>query len=122
MLLCLDLGPNREEEVRKALTELSSVEGVASYAAARFWPKDPDSLVGSIHVQLLPSPSSHDPTRSTNEVQSHQHYHNIEKVTKRVDQVLRRAIRGLTELSIQVGACPAVNNLNRRLIDSHRTE
>jgi len=103
MLLCLDLGPDREEDVRKALTELSSVEGVSSYAAARFWPKDPDSLVGSIHVQLLPGPSSHDPTRSTSDTLAHQHYHNIEKVKKRVDQVLRKAIRGLTELSIQVG-------------------
>ena len=101
MLLCLDLGPNREEDVRKALTELSSVEGLSSYAAARFWPKDPDSLIGSIHIQLTPSASSHDPSR-TSEVDTFQHYHHVERVTKRVDQVLRRAIKGLSDLSIQV--------------------
>lgn len=52
-------------------------------------------MVGSIHIQLSPSPSSHDTS------QPH-HYANAEKVTSRVRKVLRGAIGGLSELVIQV--------------------
>lgn len=106
MLLCLDLGSDREEEVRKALSELSSIEGLSSCAAPRFWPMDPDSLVGSIHVQLAPSPSSHDPNRP----HTPNHYHNVERVKARVDAVLRKSIHGLTELDIQVEGAEGLSN------------
>jgi zinc transporter 5/7 len=98
MLLCLDLGPNREEEVRKALSELSTIEGLSSCAAPRFWPMDPDTLVGSIHIQLTPSPSSHDPSRP----HAPNHYHNVDRVVARVDAALRKSIPGLGTLDIQV--------------------
>lgn len=82
------------------------MEGLSSYAAARFWPKDPSTVVGSIHIQLAPSPS-HDP-RSQQHQHSHQngnqliHYANAEKVVKRVETVLKGAIHGLIDLTIQV--------------------
>ncbi|QRV88742.1 cation efflux family protein [Ceratobasidium sp. AG-Ba] len=59
-VLSLDVG-DRETTIRQALIELSSVEGLASYTAPRFWPKDGESMAGSIHIQLAPSASSYDP-------------------------------------------------------------
>ena len=50
--LCLDLGTERESEILSALDALSTIEGLASYSAPRFWPKDGESLVGTIRVQL----------------------------------------------------------------------
>ncbi|CAD6573884.1 MAG: Putative zinc transporter msc2 [Cyphobasidiales sp. Tagirdzhanova-0007] len=111
-LLCLDLGEHREKDVRAALAKLSSVEGLSSYAAARFWPKDPATVVGSIHVQLAPSPShdirssyshSHSPeAHSHSSAHSLKHYANAEKVVRRVESVLKGAIDGLVDLSIQI--------------------
>lgn len=94
-LLCLDLGEDRERDVRSALAKLSSVEGLSSYSAAKFWPKDPETVIGSIHIQLSPSPS-HDHHHA------HGHYANIERVIKRVEGVLKGGIQGLIDLSIQV--------------------
>jgi zinc transporter 5/7 len=58
-------------------------------------------MVGSISIQLAPSPSSHDPSRPESSLRSH-HYANVEKVTARARRVLRNTIGGLSELIIQV--------------------
>lgn len=58
-------------------------------------------MVGSICIQLAPSPSSHDPSRPEASLHS-QHYASIDKVTARVRRVLRSSIAGLSELTIQV--------------------
>ena len=81
--------------------QLNRVEGVSSYSSARFWSKDPATMIGSISIQLAPSPSSHDPSRLDAFNHVH-HYANIEKVTARVNKVLKSAIGGLEELTIQV--------------------
>ena len=84
--------------------QLSGVEGLSSYAAPRFWPKDSSTIIGSIHIQLAPSPS-HDPKyqpQGAAAAHTHKHYANAEKVVKRVESVLKGAISGLTDLSIQV--------------------
>ncbi|GAA5950931.1 hypothetical protein JCM21900_000376 [Sporobolomyces salmonicolor] len=96
-LLVLDMGEEKEAEVRKALTALHRIEGVASFTKPRFWSKDPASVVGSICIQLAPSPSS-----SCNSDRPPEHYANVEKVTARVQKVLRRHIGGLHDLTIQV--------------------
>ncbi|CEQ41147.1 SPOSA6832_02850, partial [Sporobolomyces salmonicolor] len=96
-LLVLDMGEEKEAEVRKALTALHRTEGVASFTKPRFWSKDPASVVGSICIQLAPSPSS-----SYNSDRPPDHYANVEKVTARVQKVLRRHIGGLHDLTIQV--------------------
>lgn len=93
----LDLGSHKAQQVRSALAQLSHIEGLSGYAAPRFWPKDPDTMVGSIHIQLSPSPSSLGGQEAE--------YRNIEKVVARVDQTLRKALGGLDELSIQVEPC-----------------
>jgi zinc transporter 5/7 len=81
-------------------TKLSSVQGVASYSYPRFWPKDSSSLIGSIHIQLAPSPSSHDPTGPHSSRRTT--YSKVDRVIERVDTLLRQKISGLEELTIQV--------------------
>ena len=53
-ILCLDMGPERGQEVASALGQITALEGIASYSSPRFWPKDAETLVGSIV-----SPHSH---------------------------------------------------------------
>jgi solute carrier family 30 (zinc transporter), member 5/7 len=80
--------------------QLSSVQGLASFTAPRFWPKDASTLVGSIHIQLEPSASSfdlggpHSNQRTT--------YTRLDRVVERVDTLLKEKIPGLEELTIQV--------------------
>ncbi|BGP33543.1 Putative zinc transporter msc2 [Rhodotorula toruloides] len=97
-LLVLDMGEEKEAEVRKALTALGRVEGVASFTKPRFWQKDPSSMVGSICIQLAPaSGSAYDAHgRPT------QFHASIDRVHARVRRVLRSHIAGLDDLTIQV--------------------
>ncbi|KAJ9126664.1 hypothetical protein QFC24_001694 [Naganishia onofrii] len=68
--LSLELESGRVDEIRNALAELASLDGVESYGAPRFWPKDEETIIGSIHIQLAVSKSAidtstaHDPMRS----------------------------------------------------------
>ncbi|WVR03743.1 hypothetical protein IAU60_000738 [Kwoniella sp. DSM 27419] len=106
-VLCLDVGEHKEDEIRKALTELSTVDGVANYAAPRFWPRCEGELVGSIHIQLAPSKSAYDPSKISTPYLGKSRagdviYTNAEKVMSRVEKVLKKRIRGLTELVVQV--------------------
>ncbi|OBZ66411.1 hypothetical protein A0H81_13524 [Grifola frondosa] len=82
------------------VVELPAIEGLESYTAPRFWPKDASSVIGTIHVQLSPSSSSFDPTgpHST----ERRAFANVDTVVERVDKVLRKRIPGLDELTIQV--------------------
>ncbi|KZT43171.1 cation efflux protein [Sistotremastrum suecicum HHB10207 ss-3] len=97
-VLALDVG-HRDTDIRKALEKLNSIEGLGSYRSPRFWPKDSDSLIGSIHIQLAPSQSSFDPTlpQSTRTAT----YSRLDHVLAEVDSVLRSGIPGLEELTIQ---------------------
>ncbi|KAF8159768.1 cation efflux family-domain-containing protein [Crassisporium funariophilum] len=102
-VLALDVA-DRDVDIQRALAELSSIEGLASYSSPRFWPKDSSSLIGSIHIQLEPSASSHDPSgphssRGTT-------YTKVDRVVERVDSLLRQKISGLEELTIQVEGKP----------------
>ncbi|KAG7528843.1 hypothetical protein FFLO_05903 [Filobasidium floriforme] len=110
-ILCLELGPEKATEIRQALGEVSNLEGVASYGAARFWPADEVSLIGSIHIQLDVSRNAYDPSRPVDAFSTTAYldgarenvvYANAEKVRKRVDKALRGRISGLKEMSIQV--------------------
>lgn len=78
---------------------MKNIEEVESYSQARFWPKDPSKLVGSIHIQLKPRNSA-DPTgpHSARGVT----YASIDRVLENVDTLLRNRISGLEELTIQV--------------------
>ncbi|KEP53142.1 cation diffusion facilitator family transporter [Rhizoctonia solani 123E] len=113
-VLSLDVG-ERETSIRQALIELSNVDGLASYSAPRFWPKDGESLVGSIHIQLAPSASSYDPAGAHRSQRVT--YVNADRVVDRVEQLLRARIHGLDALTIQVEGsrdqpwCSCLNDL-----------
>ncbi len=126
-VLMLEVSEEREVELRQALSEvrpvkgqvvqqltnaelsqLNAVEGLESYAAPRFWPKAEGSLVGSIHIQLLPTRSYMDPSVSRLDDPAWEFkkpsigYANAEKVVARVEHILKGKIRGLRDLTIQV--------------------
>ncbi|KAJ7918716.1 cation efflux protein [Mycena leptocephala] len=98
-MLCLDVS-DREATIDQALAELHSIEGLASFKAPRFWPKDATTLIGSIHIQLAPSASSFDPSGPHSNQRPT--YAKLDRVVERVDSLLRRRISGLEELTIQV--------------------
>ncbi|KAF4593256.1 putative zinc transporter msc2 [Pleurotus pulmonarius] len=98
-VLCLDVA-DRDTDIQQALSELASIEGVASYTSARFWPKDASSLIGSIHIQLSPSAATYDPAGPHSSQRTT--YMNLDRVVERVDTLLKKRIRGLEELTIQV--------------------
>ncbi|KZT70728.1 cation efflux protein [Daedalea quercina L-15889] len=98
-ILALDLS-DRETSIQQAVSELPTVEGLASYTSPRFWPKDDSGIIGSIHIQLAPSPSSHDPTGPHSAHRTT--FANVDRVVERVDKLLRSRISGLEELTIQV--------------------
>lgn len=52
-ILCLDLPAGTEKSIAEALGELDSIEGLASFSSPRFWPKDGETLIGSIHLQIM---------------------------------------------------------------------
>ncbi|KAF8630734.1 hypothetical protein AX17_005329 [Amanita inopinata Kibby_2008] len=98
-ILCLDVA-DKDVVIHRALTELPSIEGLASYSAPRFWPKDSSSLIGSIHIQLAPSAASFDPAGPHSTLRTT--YASADRVVERVDTLLRKNIPGLEELTIQV--------------------
>lgn len=72
------------------MSQLSHVEGVASYSSPRFWPKDSTSIIGSIRIQLSDSFS-----------RNHTKVSHIDQVFERVNDLLRSQIPGLEEVTIQ---------------------
>jgi zinc transporter 5/7 len=129
-VLMLELGEEKEEELRHALAEvrflsacmssegpadpcqatrqLNAVEGLEFYAAPRFWPKSEGSLVGSVHIRLSPVKAFEDPSRPASESawafkkQGGVTYADADKVVAKVENVLKSRIRGLRDLTIQV--------------------
>ncbi|PPQ94644.1 LOW QUALITY PROTEIN: hypothetical protein CVT25_009375 [Psilocybe cyanescens] len=99
-VLALDVA-DRETDIQRALSELSTIEGLASYSYPRFWPKDSSSLIGSIHVQLVPSASGFDP-HGPHSSRGTPTYTKADRVVERVDALLRGKISGLEELTIQI--------------------
>jgi len=98
-VLCLDVS-DRKATIEQALAELTSIEGLESYTAPRFWPKDATALIGSIHIQLAPSAASFDPSGPHSN--QRQTYTKLDRAIERVDSLLRQRISGLEELTIQV--------------------
>ncbi|GJJ11199.1 hypothetical protein Clacol_005431 [Clathrus columnatus] len=98
-VLSLSIDGQRDRKIQHILQELNNIDGVESYSQARFWPKDPSKLVGSIHIQLAPRMPA-DPTgpHSARGVT----YASIDRVLENVDTLLRNRITGLDELTIQV--------------------
>ncbi|KAF9387522.1 putative zinc transporter msc2 [Podila verticillata] len=71
--------------IEHALRELTNIPGVASHSCARFWPNSPESMIGSIHVQVNGSAGGDSST-----------------IQHAVEQALLTNIHGLSEVSVQV--------------------
>ncbi|KAI9600707.1 hypothetical protein H4Q26_000498 [Puccinia striiformis f. sp. tritici PST-130] len=110
-ILMLALDDEKERQVRKALGKLSTIEGLSSYTAPRFWPQDSSTITGSIHVQLSQIPRSEgingisSPVMMLSEEEdehSASGYDHAEIVRNKVEEILATNIPGLTKLSIQI--------------------
>ncbi|KAG0052647.1 putative zinc transporter msc2 [Gryganskiella cystojenkinii] len=75
--------------IEHALQEITNLPGVSSYSCARFWPNSPESMIGSIHIQVT-SAGGDSATDDTKVIQSS------------VEQVLLSTIPGLSEVAVQV--------------------
>ncbi|GAA5990177.1 hypothetical protein JCM10908_005859 [Rhodotorula pacifica] len=96
-ILALDMGPEREDELRKALVEVSRLPGVSSFTKPRFWLLNSSTMVGSICIQLAPASSPYDSYG-----QPSRHYADFMKTKSRVRKTLKRHIAGLEYLTIQM--------------------
>ncbi|KXN81148.1 Zinc transporter 5 [Leucoagaricus sp. SymC.cos] len=56
--LALDIF-EKDVMIQEALSELTNISSLQSYANSHFWPKDSSMLIGSIHFQLSSSAVSH---------------------------------------------------------------
>ncbi|KAN0064922.1 putative zinc transporter msc2 [Thecaphora frezii] len=116
-ILCLDIGEERSHAVLEALEELKTIEGVVSHSSPRFWPKDAETLVGTIRVQVFAPPTDGGQTRGDGTPPSgsagHRHHHGHtngtgvgapkpETVARRVAELLKSRISGLDSVSVQV--------------------
>jgi len=99
-ILGLDVGPDKASEVERGLDELRTIPGLHSYSSARFWPKDSNAVVGSIHVQLERSQAGVDVGGPHGTVKAS--YVDADKVVRRVKKVLRNHIPGLENVVVQV--------------------
>ncbi|KAJ9475806.1 putative zinc transporter MSC2 [Pseudozyma hubeiensis] len=77
-ILCLEVGEHRETEMTEALDALRSIEGVVSYHSPRFWPKDAETLVGVIRVQVMW------PIATSGEKAAHHHDHDHDHTHRHV--------------------------------------
>ncbi|EPQ30598.1 uncharacterized protein PFL1_02122 [Pseudozyma flocculosa PF-1] len=106
-ILCLDMGEERAHAVTEALQELKTIEGVASHSSPRFWPKDAETLVGTIRIQVLPGPGEDGSVSAASKPApspSHRHGARVspEAVARRVERLLKTRIAGLEAVSVQV--------------------
>ncbi|KAJ9098783.1 hypothetical protein QFC19_006260 [Naganishia cerealis] len=107
--LSLELESERVNEIRNALAELPSLDGVGSYGAPRFWPKDEDTIIGSIHIQLAVSKSAIDTSRPEDPIrpavpQALTIYADPDHTREMVEKLLYSKIHGLEDLHIQLEA------------------
>lgn len=91
-VLALDNG-NASKDMQNAIDSVTSIEGVIGHSMARFWPKDSETVVGSIHIQIstqiLDRAHNHAPNR-------------IDVIAERVEELLRRKISGLQDVTVQM--------------------
>ncbi|KAF9922089.1 putative zinc transporter msc2 [Linnemannia zychae] len=84
-VLMLEVPDANLGSIEHALQELTNISGVASYSCARFWPNSPESMIGTIHIQVTAESNV-----DTKELQ-----HSVE-------QVLLSTITGLSQVAVQV--------------------
>ncbi|KAF9543352.1 putative zinc transporter msc2 [Mortierella hygrophila] len=84
-VLMLEVPDSNLGSIEHALQEVTNVSGVASYSSARFWPNSPESMIGTIHIQVSGDQSS-----------------DSMAIQHSVEQVLLSNIHGLSQVAVQV--------------------
>ncbi|KAG0279295.1 putative zinc transporter msc2 [Linnemannia exigua] len=84
-VLMLEVPDHNLGSIEHALQELTNISGVTSYSCARFWPNSPESMIGTIHIQV-----ASDHSADTKELQ-----HSVE-------QALLSNISGLSQVAVQI--------------------
>ncbi|KAJ9124106.1 hypothetical protein QFC22_000901 [Naganishia vaughanmartiniae] len=107
--LSLELETEKVDEIRNALAELASLDGVESYGAPRFWPKDEETIIGSIHIQLAVSKSAIDTSTAEDPIRpaitrASAIYADPDHTRELVERLLYSKIHGLQDLHIQLEA------------------
>ncbi|CAO3641611.1 unnamed protein product [Cunninghamella blakesleeana] len=98
-VLMLELGDNVVNQVEGTLEEIKTLENVTDVAMPRFWPNEPDWIIGSLHVYIKDNaaPSAQD-------------------IRRKVTEILMSHIDGLKEVCVQVeleSAAKQNNKLNQ---------
>ena len=113
-ILCLDVGEHRSSEMTDALEELRSIDGVVAYHSPRFWPKDAETLVGVIRVQVAwptladtndqhrDHAREHDVTHGRNGLISRPNVQTPEAIATKVENLLKARIHGLESVAVQL--------------------
>ncbi|KAK3811245.1 MAG: cation efflux protein [Benniella sp.] len=108
-VLMLEVPDANLGSIEHALQEVTNIPGVVSYSSARFWPNSPESLIGSIHIQVS--------TLSRTDDHDHQHQHqhhtsspDTKTIQQSVEQLLLSTIEGLSEVTVQVDDGSSLNN------------
>ncbi|KAI1304083.1 putative zinc transporter msc2 [Mortierella claussenii] len=98
-VLMLEVPDTNLGSIEHALEELSKVPGVASYSCARFWPNSPESMIGSIHIQISATEVDHQQeTFATLDSSSP----DVKAIQHSVEQALLSNIPGLSEVAVQI--------------------
>ncbi|KAI7819513.1 cation efflux family-domain-containing protein [Gamsiella multidivaricata] len=94
-VLMLEVPDANLGSIEHALQELTNIPGVASYSCARFWPNSPESMIGSIHIQV----SATAPGAGG---QGDSSVPDTKAIQQSVEQTLLSTIRGLSEVAVQI--------------------
>ncbi|KAF9347503.1 putative zinc transporter msc2 [Mortierella sp. NVP85] len=109
-VLMLEVPDANLGSIEHALQELTNIPGVVSYSSARFWPNSPESLIGSIHIQVS--------TFSSTDGHDHHHPHpsspDTKMIQQSVEQLLLSTIEGLSEVTVQVDDVARLNNTSKK--------
>ncbi|KAF9434797.1 putative zinc transporter msc2 [Entomortierella beljakovae] len=92
-VLMLEVPDEKLGSIEHALQQVSNIPGVASYSCARFWPNSPESMIGTIHIQVAGGNGVQDtssPPPDTTVIQQN------------VEQTLLSLIGGLSVVSVQL--------------------
>jgi len=87
-ILGLDLGVEKGEDVRRVVSELTTIDGITGTSLARFWPIESEKLVGSVHIHV--------------NLFSGGRRLSLEKIVAQTEDLLKRRLEGLEDLTIQV--------------------
>ncbi|KAF9584705.1 putative zinc transporter msc2 [Lunasporangiospora selenospora] len=112
-ILMLEVPDSNLGAIEHSLQEITKIPGVISYSCARFWPNSPETLIGSIHIQVNTSTSTNGSlpniaaATGAEEIQDQLLAMTAEgnsstAIQQAVEQILMSTVEGLTEVTVQI--------------------